>query len=1464
MPDTSAPTTPAPVAASPRKRRRWPYVVGGVVLLLLVLVLLAPTIASGLAPGVIRSQASKYVEGDVTVGDASLSWGGPQRVGPITWNGPDGQSVARMTVAVDAGLMALATGGLNLGVVEVSDGEMRVVRRADGKLAMAELVKRPQQNRPAQPAAKEPARLPKGLRAHVTVKSMDITFIDEAGQGGAASPTTITLQDVQGEAGIDPGQPLVVKLNATTSTPGAQPGRIAIDARATNWADANGELTPTLMDADAKVTVEGLPLALADALLGPIVKDAAGAAVPLARSIGPIANAQITFTGGLKDASAQVRAQAERLDVAGDLRVTDGVLTNVSPVTVSVRSGALPDLVPALRGALDENGGGRITQLPDAAATIQRLSVRLPQDGKPLDLRGSAIDATLSLTRTTGLVRLRPNEQPRESVLEPLSIRLTSDDLAQGLKVQGGTRATIGGEPAGTAAIDATVAGLLDENGAPVTGVPRNISGAVRVQQIATAIAQPFVQPLGIVLAEDIGPVADVELTANTPQGQRNAIDADVRVVAENLSVAGSLRASPAQIQSKGGSFTVEARSLGRIARALTREGPWVVQGAEGAPGRLSLTEMGFTIPLKEGAPVVEQTSAYSKFAVEGLAAAPREATRPDVAPIVVRRMSGGAAMRPGMEVDSGFSSTLAYTGQEFNFGVDVKGLDLPEPAATPAPAAGNAPAAGPATPAAPALIPLPGSFKITLANMPVAAANLFLPVPTEQGAPDLAAVLRDALGDRLTVRAQGTPVEGSPETMAIEFSAQAPPGLNLAGKARATPRELATEPITGEIAVSPQSLDAILRNFAPEMQDKPTLVGPTRVQIAIAPVTVPLNEKRVPQFANAQPINATVRIPGRTMVETVVSGRPARVGVEELELRLEAPASMLAPAPAAAGAPAPKPASVTLNTSVVSGEGLRLATVSGRASRDNAAGGVALGVNAADIDTAAVDAFLGRPGLLAGVLGDSAAATIDVTMDTAFKTGRASVSLTAPNVTTNGPVAVRMTPASLELENPARLQARIDPGFVSGLLSTDGKPPAMVLAEATRADVTVSRLLLPRAAPGVPAPPPDVNLAASIPRALLRSADGHLLTLNNTHLEMATRANAPHGDRPVDFTLAVEDARAPDAAQSGRIALAGSVTNLVDAQGAFSMAGARLNAKGEMPGVPTALVDALARKDGLLVDALGPIVRVNADVRGFPLGDAPGGDPGSLTASLESDRARANITGDLREAVLVTTQPVTASLSQITTALSGRFLKGLPLFGSFEKQSADAPAMLRGENVTIPLSNDLGRLNGVFTIDPGEARFSTSGAFSRLLDVAGLGGVNGMIGQRLQPLTVTVREGVATYPYYEIPLGEFTIATEGRVDLVGRKLDVITWVPIGALTDQAAGRFNTGLGSLTTRAAPVLSAASMVPFRTSGALDNPETDADMSLFAETTLKNLRPDRLIREGVGSLLDRIRGDGEEPK
>src|SRR5690606_25621403 len=140
-------------------------------------------------------------------------------------------------------------------------------------------------------------------------------------------------------------------------------------------------------------------------------------------------------------------------------------------------------------------------------------------------------------------------------------------------------------------------------------------------------------------------------------------------------------------------------------------------------------------------------------------------------------------------------------------------------------------------------------------------------------------------------------------------------------------------------------------------------------------------------------------------------------------------------------------------------------------------------------------------------------------------------------------------------------------------------------------------------------------------------------------------------------------------------------------------------------------------------------------------------------------------------------------TLREIAPELGDMIAPSLPQIAHFEKRAADEPGFVDQQNLRFPLDGDLSKLNGQLTIALGDAYFQTSSAFARLLKTVQADS-QAMVGRKLEPLVLTMESGVIRYSRYQIPLGEFNLEASGTIDLPGERLDVVTWIPIGALTD--------------------------------------------------------------------------------
>jgi hypothetical protein len=653
-----------------------------------------------------------------------------------------------------------------------------------------------------------------------------------------------------------------------------------------------------------------------------------------------------------------------------------------------------------------------------------------------------------------------------------------------------------------------------------------------------------------------------------------------------------------------------------------------------------------------------------------------------------------------------------------------------------------------------------------------------------------------------------------------------------------------------------------------------------------VLPLTVPMNGL-TPQLDKAGDAGAKLELPGPAVAQNVTlagsEGKPPKdigpVGVRDLVVTATVPVSSLG----AGGAP--KAAKADFSGTLLGDNNQVVGTIKGGGQATLAAGspsGPLKGTLSLELlNTPKIDALLDKPGFVSGAVGDRLKVDADAEVvlasadaghgraedgtpvapaPSALRGLSANVSIASPRLNTTQPLVLVSKDNIASLEKPSVLAWKVDPAWANAFLkpaATPGQPAPRALVSVTEpVDVTVSltKLNLALGGGGIMKPgvfAADAQIAAPAPKLLV---SGVPTAVKN----VVVRAASGQQPNVLGFSLRVDDLGAGPAPGGGpAVDFAGGLYGIADAQGNPTLGAAKLSATGKAVNVPTAIIDAVTSQGGLLVDALGPTVSLTAEAKGASE------TGGQITAKATSERATADVSGTIKNGTFINDAPVDATLSVITAELGKRLTKGLPALGQFEKTKSDAPAVVTASSLTVPLDGNLAKLNGTIHFDPGEARFTTSTVFGKLLKIISQKN-EGVVGRKLQPLDVTIKNGVLSYDRYSIPLGEFTLQTKGTVDLVQKKLDVITYVPLGSLTDEAAGVFNSGLGSALGRL-PGLDKATMVPIRTSGSFENPQTKPDLELFVKETGSNLlKPGQAVGEGLQDLLKGIGQPKQKPK
>jgi hypothetical protein len=518
--------------------------------------------------------------------------------------------------------------------------------------------------------------------------------------------------------------------------------------------------------------------------------------------------------------------------------------------------------------------------------------------------------------------------------------------------------------------------------------------------------------------------------------------------------------------------------------------------------------------------------------------------------------------------------------------------------------------------------------------------------------------------------------------------------------------------------------------------------------------------------------------------------------------------------------------------------------------------GALAVNFKVTDVDTAGLDHVLMTPGLLAQALGPTV--SFEASAEAPSKIAE-KVSLTAsfvsPALKSAQPLRATITPERIGLDAPFVVSWTMSPEFGNAQLlgaqaAPDGSaraPPAARFAEPTNLTLSINRLAMgSRKAllrPDVFALDMDVQAPA------VGMTVGENTPARFGALKMRVGEQRQQGS--IGYTLRVNAAESPGGSAGAPVDVSGGVHGLADEQGRLTLDRAVLNAKVAANEFPSALVDALARQHGLLAEALGPTVTLDVQASGVPL--RGGTDAGAITAKLTSPRSAADLKGSIRDGMFVAQMPITARLTVVTPELGGRLVKGLPQVAAFQKTAEDGAAALTAKGMTIPVDGDLSKLNGDITFDLGQVRFETSGKFRSLLKTFEQREA-GLLGQKVEPFHAVFDKGVMTYDQYRIPIGEFSLETVGKVDFVNRTLDVVTFIPLGALTDEALGLFKTGFGGALSEL-NLLGPTTMLPWRTRGSFDDPQTHPAPKMYLENVGRKLNPLEILR----NLGERIEGD-----
>lgn len=1071
------------------------------------------------------------------------------------------------------------------------------------------------------------------------------------------------------------------------------------------------------------------------------------------------------------------------------LALADGRLTLADPANTPQLSGRLPAaLVDLLHRAAPDL---TLTNAPHLDLFIESLDV---------DLAPVLAGRTIPLSSATARINLRASpahltltndllDKPRRIRIDGADIALIAGAASSNTSLTADARMTIDDTDAGTLELRLSTGKLPDDPAADPLALP--LSGTIKLLGVSTAIAQPFVESRGIDLIAGLGPTFDARAAISSP-GSHNGSAANQFLIEFDLkgtsptSIAGAFTASPGRFvrAERNGVFfsTFAARTL--IPPDLL-EGFEMLEG----DGAIVLAAPEFDLPLRaDNTPDLARASARLRAAVGEL----RWNPGPDHPPVLIRSADIECIVKPDVPpivaLDARFTSNeqpFTATGQLHLHGLDA--ADLAE---------GRTPN--------PALITPIGS--ITLSALP---ANLL------RIASPHADLLNESIGDTITLNIFATQGAVPGPHLAFDLSSG---NANASMNARLDNNDLLLEHTVANLSLTPGLIDSAITTLSPELSPRPALGAPIEVQLITGfPIRIPTTNGWLPDTGRVGPINVQLRTNDDVIVRNlppIGENPPLDAGARNLLLRLNwDPASKLR-------------SSFLIIADVFDPAAPNALLGKLRAETALTGGPDAIEATLTECDTRRIERWLRRPDALEPILGATLGLWFKMDLDQQHNEHGATIQINADRLA--GTAHLRTNWEEFWNTEPAIFRWTLDPRLANATLSKtpadSGDPP---LTLAAPADVLITLLDFAGGPPSAPLKPGIFRLDLRLTTPELRLTAGGTQTIHIADAKAHLRSTTQHGA----LEFAVEAPPHPDAATRG-LDIAGRITNLADDTGALTpdRAAITATATGQLA---TPIIDAIARWNGMATEVIGPIADIDLRAVNFSH------HSGALTANLSTDYAAAHIAGEAHDGVFIASESATASLRRLSPQSSARlFNTMLPVLHGFQKTERDEPALITAEGLQLPLDGDLRKLNGDITIDLGTVRFEAAPFLAALLKATHNKPL-GTLGEKVEPFTLNITNGIIRYDTIVIPTGDFRLETSGRVNLNNRKIDATVFIPFYAIND----RFTRTISQV-----PGLSELTMVPIRVKGTLDKPEAQLDPAALL----------RRAPDNIGNTIDNILG------
>lgn len=694
---------------------------------------------------------------------------------------------------------------------------------------------------------------------------------------------------------------------------------------------------------------------------------------------------------------------------------------------------------------------------------------------------------------------------------------------------------------------------------------------------------------------------------------------------------------------------------------------------------------------------------------------------------------------------------------------------------------------------------------------------------------PDRAALVNAALQDPLEMTAS---LRREGDEVSLECSASSPQ-MTLALKARRGDEEqqepmLHVAEARGSLLVTPQLVAALQQSEQPIV-----LGGPARAEFSLDPFSTP-------EWPGSEARRRPPALHGQMAIAPIAIEYPPRLAKPLLVRDFQAEFSL----------GTSEPYAISLAGGALL-RGDRDHDLAGARFTAAAEGGEVKGMTLqlTDLVIDGLEALLGNPagepaGTLSNWVGEQG--SLAIALDRIDAGSQAEVTALFKHVSGTFQVRSEGDAISVTAHDPklslgrAALQARLAPPRSREAAPRPGVGPPAASALAVEADVpltlSIRALRFPRALlAGGPFDPAAVECDLAL--------DGGPLVINDPKAGRNQVDNIALALRTRDLARGVELRLAGDmilagAPRPGKLDVQGLASGLIDAQGAFKPQDAVLAMTAKVDGMHTAVLDAVAGYQGLLVDAVGPRVDIVATAKDFSRSS------GMLEARAQSPNGwlEGKVRGAERAVVIEAREPLRAELA-VTPPLRERLLYRIhPLFADI--RSTEQPLRATVGASRVPLDGDVSRLESDLEITVGAVEFDSGSLMLALLALSKTA-PKGTIPGSIEPIKATIRKGVVTYQRFAVRIGKYTMVYSGRIDLNTQTVDLRTEIPLEAL----AHTFHELEGYADDLAVPLV---------TRGTFGKLKTDVEPEFLAELAAKAGIKELEKETGVpiGDILDGI--------